>query len=671
MNSNSLKGKITQLAVIIATICLIMSSGISYYIARQNLTKESLSNIQAQSDTYAATINGWLQGEGKLINEMSNEIENDKINNKAGLVPYFDQKIKNNTEFASIYVGLQDKTFLTNSASKVPPGFDCTSRGWYKKAIEMDKLIYTAPYVDAFTGKMVVTICKPVKVNGAVVGVAGADIYVDYLTTLTKDAKAGENSYGFLIDSDKNFIVHINKAFLPTDKGVFNLGKVLDNRFNAISEQLNKNEKTINLVKDYDNVEKYYVTSKINTTGWTFGIAEPKSNITQPLQSMLYTVVFAIIFSSAIMIVLLIIFLNKTFKPLGNMTKKLERLSNGDFSEDISDLDENRNDEIGMLNKSIHSMQGSVASLIRGILDNSQNLSASAEELSATVEELTSKILNIRESVNHIAGGLQDSSAASEQLSASMGEVDESVVQLSKKAMDGSGKANSAKARATTVKSGSQKAIEDTRKVYDEKQNKMLKAIEDGKVVENIRVMADTIASISEQTNLLALNAAIEAARAGEQGRGFAVVAEEVRKLAEQSSQAVTGIQETIVKVQSAFKSSIDTGSDILGFINNDVNKLLDTMSETGNQYYDDSDFVSNMSEEIAAMSQEITATVGEVNDAIQNMADTAQESNEKSEMIKESMDEATAAIEQVAQTAQSQAELAQKLNEMVQKFNI
>ena len=62
--------------------------------------------------------------------------------------------------------------------------------------------------------------------------------------------------------------------------------------------------------------------------------------------------------------------------------------------------------------------------------------------------------------------------------------------------------------------------------------------------------MADTIGSIAEQTNLLALNAAIEAARAGEQGKGFAVVAEEVRKLAEQSSQAVLSIQDTIVKVQ-------------------------------------------------------------------------------------------------------------------------
>jgi methyl-accepting chemotaxis protein len=375
-----------------------------------------------------------------------------------------------------------------------------------------------------------------------------------------------------------------------------------------------------------------------------------------------------LIVSLVIAAVLSMILSKQITDPLIKIKDFALRLSSYDFSNQITIT---RKDEFGQTGNALNQAQENVKDLVKTIMENSQDISASSEELSATVEELFSKVVIIDEAVESIASGMQESGAVTEEISASIEEVDSSINILSSRAMDGSNISNNAKDRAIEVKHSSENAINETRKIYNEKKEKMEKAIEDGKIVESIKVMADTIGGIAEQTNLLALNAAIEAARAGEQGKGFAVVAEEVRKLAEQSGEAVKNIQETIAKVQGAFKSSIEAGSDMLDFVNTKVNDQLDAYGDTGIKYYDDSDFVSKMSDEIAAMSEEITATVGQVSDAVQNMAESSQKSSEKAEDIRESMNETTKAIEEVAKTAQSQADLAQKLNEMVQKFKI
>lgn len=354
--------------------------------------------------------------------------------------------------------------------------------------------------------------------------------------------------------------------------------------------------------------------------------------------------------------------------PLKRIKDYAERLALYDFSTPIKII---RRDEFGQTGFALNKAQENVSSLIKEIMRNSQNISASSEELSLTAEELSSKVASIDKALNNIAMGMQESSLASKEISVSVEGVNSNINELSEKASEGSNNAKESKERAMEVQNNIKKAIAETRKLYVEKEDRMLQVTEKGKVVDDIKIMANTIGDIAEQINLLALNAAIEAARAGEQGKGFAVVAEEVRNLAEQSAEAVVGIQGTIIKVYEAFGNSISTGNDILNFINKDVNDQFNAYGETGNQYYNDSDFVSGMSREFAEMSKEITATVGQVNEAIQNISKTAQKSNEQVGIIKESMDETTKSIEQVASTAQGQAELSQKLNEMIQKFKI
>jgi methyl-accepting chemotaxis protein len=330
-----------------------------------------------------------------------------------------------------------------------------------------------------------------------------------------------------------------------------------------------------------------------------------------------------------------------------------------------------RNDEFGKAFKAMEKAQENLRNFVREITENFNQMNSSSQELSAVAEELSAKVEDIDSSIAGVATGIEGNSAAAEEITASVEEVDSSINELSQKALEGSNNANSFKKRASAAKKNGEDAIKESQELYENKANNVVKAIEDGKVVENIKAMADTIASIAEQTNLLALNASIESARAGEQGKGFAVVADEVGKLAEQSSKAVVGIQDTIVKVQEAFRNLAQYSEDVLKFINENVNRKFENFQELGSKYYEDSEFLSKMSDEMASTSEELAATINQVSEAVQNVANTSQESSGHVESVKSSVDETTKAIEQVALSAQTHAELAQKLNKMLSKFTI
>lgn len=389
------------------------------------------------------------------------------------------------------------------------------------------------------------------------------------------------------------------------------------------------------------------------------------------MKFVINTIIIALIILAIFSVIIYMYIDNIISKPLIRAVGHFKSVAEGDFTKPVLEKSLRRKDEIGDLARGIAFMKDDLTIMIKKIMDNSQDLSASSEELSATVEEFSSMTQNIESSIKNINSGIHETGAISEEISASIQEVDSSVNTLTGKAIEGSNNANLAKERTNEMQNKARSSLEEIESLFVQKEQNILRAIEEGKIVNNIKVMADTIASIAEQTNLLALNASIEAARAGEQGKGFAVVAEEVRKLAEQSTGAVGSIKDTIVKVQSAFENLSHNSNDVLQFIKNRVNPKFDEIVEIGHKNYKDAEFVSKMSDEIAAMAEEITATMDQVSKAVDSMAGTAQVSSQETEVIVGNISETTKGIEEIALTAQNQALLAEKLNEIVQRFNI
>ncbi|MEN2776415.1 methyl-accepting chemotaxis protein [Acetivibrio clariflavus] len=435
------------------------------------------------------------------------------------------------------------------------------------------------------------------------------------------------------------------------------------------SQDMIENSKSVSgTISSQLNGNKFiYCYSTIKYTDWCIIGTIPYEFLTKDSTNLGMTIfeVGTIIFILAILLSVLVSM--SIISPMNKLEDYMQNAKNGDLSLCINDR---YTDEISGLSKDFDEMIKNIRNLVSKVKESSDQVLKSAGDVTRLSSLYLASSEQIAQSMSQIAAGTAEQASNSSnavnfvnELSHDINEVEENV-KLSAKIIDNT-KAISENAM-NAIESLNQKSVQ-TSLVSEEIVNNINTLNTDIKQIEDI---VNFIGNISRQTNLLSLNAAIEAARAGESGKGFSVVAEQIRKLADQTQDALKTISSVIYDIQKKAEFTANSANNTQSIIkqqleaveqaNNSFETILQSMDEISN-------YMDKFSESVNVILESKEKTLNVIND----ISSVSQETAATTEEISSTTQDLIARVEELSNQANLLNNMAQELNESISIFKI
>lgn len=360
---------------------------------------------------------------------------------------------------------------------------------------------------------------------------------------------------------------------------------------------------------------------------------------------ILYTILISVNVALSVILALTVV------KPVQHINKHLELMKSGNIS-DLKKLPVTTSDEIGKMTNNFNGLLNSISSLISIMMNMSEELSSLTGQLASTGEEITASSQEVSATIQNIS---IDMNTQNEMVKGAQNDITK-IKSLSESVTSKVNMSQTASKKANNASSQGLNKVFETIKNYDFIVNNVDSTLQKIQLLqarsEQITEILDIITKISEQTDLLALNAAIEAARVGEYGKGFTVVAEEIRELAEQSSQSTKRIASLIKEIRDDISSTVDMITSQHKNVND--GKLL--MNETRDEFEQISKAITlvvNMIKEISNASEEQMGSMESYVNKIAEISDLSTRTSTNTEEIAASIEEQSASMEEILSNVQ------------------
>lgn len=298
-------------------------------------------------------------------------------------------------------------------------------------------------------------------------------------------------------------------------------------------------------------------------------------------------------------------------RPMARVVTIMQDAGKGDLT---GRLQIKSGDEIGTLAQWFNTLLDNLTAMIGEVRASSQSVASASGQIAASAEEM--------------ATGLQEQEQQTQQVAAAVEELSQSVGEVASKSSEATKASEESQHRAEEGGAVVRDTVQEMEGIAGEVNASAQTVSSLGEQSQKIGEIIAVINDIADQTNLLALNAAIEAARAGEHGRGFAVVADEVRKLAERTTQATEEVSKSIQGIQTETTSAVDQIESSSGRVGRGVD-LANQAGRSLDTIVSGSKSVQRMVQDIAAAANQQAGASDEIARAIENISTVTRQSSE------------------------------------------